>query len=52
MMEFLLFIAGVGIGSVFWIAAIRRAAKKPDGNTAKLITIMGGGGGGPDPSTK
>jgi hypothetical protein len=51
-MEFLLFIAGVGVGSVFWIAAIRRASKKPDGNTGKLIKIMGGGGGGPDPSTK
>ena len=44
---FIPFILGVAVGSAFWITAIRRAAKKPSGTTAKVITIMGGGG--PDP---
>lgn len=37
---FITFIAGVAFGSAFWISVIRRAAKKPAGNTAKLIAML------------
>jgi hypothetical protein len=46
---FIPFLIGVATGSAFWITCIRRAAAKPDGKTAKVMTIMGGGG--PDPRT-
>ena len=52
-MEYLIVLCiGVGLSSAFWIAAMRRAVKKPKGNTAKIVTMLSsGGGGGPDPST-
>lgn len=50
-MEF--FIAGLLIGvaasTVVWVAAMRRANSKPDGNTSKIVKALGGGGGGPNP---
>jgi hypothetical protein len=50
-MEYLIVLCiGVAAASAFWIAVIRRADKKPTGNTAKLVQILkSGGGGGPDP---
>jgi hypothetical protein len=40
-------IVGFGGGVAAMIVVIRRAKAKPQGNTAKVVTIMGGGG--PDP---
>jgi hypothetical protein len=39
---------GVVIGVAGMVSAMRRAASKPNGTTAKVVTIMGGGGPKPD----
>ena len=42
------FIVGAVAATVGMVAAMRRAAKKPNGKTAKAINaLFGGGGGGP-----
>jgi hypothetical protein len=40
---FIALILGVGLSSAFWIGVIRRSVKKPEGNTAKLVKMIGGG---------
>ena len=43
-MEYLIVLCiGVGLASAFWIGAIRRSVKKPEGNTAKIVKMVGGG---------
>ena len=48
-MEYIIaFVVGGVVAAVGMVAAMRRAAKKPNGKTAKAINaLFGGGGGGP-----
>lgn len=40
------FVIGAVVAVVGMVAAMRRAAKKPNGKTAKAINALSGGGGG------
>jgi hypothetical protein len=47
-MELVFALIGFIAGVVGMVSAMRRANKKPEGNTAKVVKMVAGGGG-PDP---
>ena len=35
-------LGGIAASSIFWVGAMRRAEQKPEGRTAKIVSLLSG----------